>query len=113
MKDDPDSVERRAAVRVRAIYPLAYAQSEESLSPPMVHAGRTLDISETGMQIETHGLLTRGQRLKLEIALGERIIQAKGEVLYVEPLAHGQCATGIRFTSIGDGDLAALREAIG
>jgi len=113
MSDERDPVERRTAVRVRAIHPLAYARSEESLSPPMVHAGRTLDISESGMQIETHGLLTRGQQLKLEIAIGERILHARGEVLYVEPLAHGQCATGIRFIEIGETDLAALREVIG
>jgi c-di-GMP-binding flagellar brake protein YcgR len=73
--------------------------------------GRTLDISEHGLRVETADALELGVDLELQIAAGERLIEARGRVVHCRPEADHH-ETGIQLTEIEDGDREALLEAV-
>jgi hypothetical protein len=45
----------------------------------------------------------------MDIAIEDKIITAKGEVVHTEELKNGLFGTGIRFTSISEEDRTSLR----
>jgi hypothetical protein len=69
-----------------------------------VSIGRTLDVSEGGVKVETHRRMANGTGLEMDIAVEDRIITARGEVVHSEELKNGLFGTGIRFTTISDDD---------
>jgi hypothetical protein len=66
-----------------------------------IFAGLTLDMSTSGVHIETPEPLVLGQELSLEIAFAGQILIARGKPVHTEMLADGLYGAGIRFTSEG------------
>ena len=96
--------EKRASPRIRSLNLASYVPRKDEQQEYIISIGRTLDVSEGGAKIETHRKLARGVQLELEIAVEDKIISAKGEVLYSTDLGHGLFGIGIRFTSISEED---------
>ena len=101
--------EKRASPRIRSLNLTSYVPKKDEQQEYIISIGRTLDVSEGGAKIETHRKLDRGVELELQIAVEDRIISARGEVLYSRDLGRGLFGTGIRFTSIDEEDRRLLQ----
>ena len=107
---DLESVkEKRISRRIRSLNLTSYTPRKGDKQEYIVSIGRTLDVSEGGVKVETHRKLAEGTELDMDIAIEDRIITARGEVVHTEELKDGLYGTGIRFTSISDEDRQALR----
>ena len=105
-----DSVrEKRASRRIRSLNLTSYTPKTDDKQDYIVSIGRTLDVSEGGVKVETHRRLANGTELEMDIAIEDEIITAKGEVVHTEELKNGLFGTGIRFTSISEEDRRSLR----
>ena len=100
--------EQRKSRRIRSLHLTSYVPRKGSEQEYIVSIGRTLDVSTGGVKVETHRELAKGTELDMDIAIQDRVITAKGVVVYVEPLSGGLYGTGIRFTAISEADLALL-----
>ncbi len=74
--------------------------------------GRTLNISQSGILLETTTELSTGQLMDMEMAMHDQLIAARGTVIHCQPLGDGQFQVGIEFTAIKDKDLAILKDFI-
>ncbi len=61
--------------------------------------GRTINISENGLLLETHIPFKQEQLLIVTIALGENLVELKGLVRHVEPCGE-RFRSGIEFVDI-------------
>ena len=103
-----DVREKRTSPRIRSLYLTSYIPKKGKEQDYIISIGRTLDVSEGGVRVETHRQLDKGTKLELHIAVEDEIISAEGEVLYCEELSDGLFATGICFTSIRKEDCRLL-----
>jgi hypothetical protein len=107
---DLESVrEKRSSRRIRSLNLTSYTPRTGEEQQYIVSIGRTLDVSEGGVKVETHRRLANGTELEMDIAIEDRIITAKGEVVHTEELKNGLFGTGIQFTAISDEDRGSLR----
>ena len=100
--------EHRTSWRIRSLHLTSYVPRKGDRQQYIISIGRTLDVSEGGVKVETHRELVNGTELDMDIAIEDRVISAKGVVVHVEPLPSGLYGTGIRFTSISEDDRALL-----
>ncbi len=101
----PES-ERRSSPRVRALYHIVIT-SNGLRQEDSVTVGRTVDVSETGVRLETPGHLCIDDAVRLEIAVEETVVKATGRVVHAA--RRGELIeAGIEFTVIGDTDRLAL-----
>jgi hypothetical protein len=75
-----------------------------------VEVGRTLDVSEAGIRVETARQLQPAQELDIQIAAGDRLVTARGRVVYSEPTG-SLAVTGIAWVTIAPDDLDRLVRA--
>jgi len=101
--------EKRSSRRIRSLNLTSYTPRKADRQEYIVSIGRTLDVSEGGVKVETHRKLANGTELEMDIAIEDKIITAKGEVVHTEELKNGLFGTGIRFTSISEEDRRSLR----
>ena len=101
--------EKRTSRRIRSLNLTSYIPIKADRQEYIVSIGRTLDVSEGGVKVETHRRLADGTELEMHIAIEDKIITAKGEVVHTEELKNGLFGTGIRFTSINEKDRRSLR----
>ena len=59
--------------------------------------GRTLNISESGILLETHFPVELNHLIRLTISLEEELLDIKGEPIHVQSLDGGKHQIGIRF----------------
>lgn len=98
--------ERRREPRVQVLNLVSVDQQDESGELTELAVGRTLDLSRLGMRLElTHRLPLRS-RVRLTIAMAERIITVHGQVRYVNEIDEVTCSMGIEFVDLEpeDGD---------
>ncbi len=73
--------------------------------------GRTLNISETGILLETSIQMSPGQSVDMEIALQNDLINARGTVAHSKQAAdEEQYHTGIEFSQISNTDMEILKK---
>jgi hypothetical protein len=72
--------------------------------------GRTLNLSETGILLETSVQMTPGQSVDMEIALQNDIIDARGTVAHSKAADDDNFHTGIEFTHLSHGDMEILKK---
>ena len=107
---DLESVrEKRSSRRIRSLNLTSYTPRKGEEQQYIVSIGRTLDVSEGGVKVETHRRLANGTELEMDIAIEDRIITAKGEVVHTEELNSGLFGPGIQCTVISDEDRGSLR----
>ena len=101
--------EKRGSPRIRSLNLTSYTPKKDNAQEYIVSIGRTLDVGEGGVKVELHRKLVEGTELDMDIAIEDKIITARGEVVHTEELKNGLFGTGIRFTSISDEDRETLR----
>ncbi len=60
--------------------------------------GKTLNISEGGILLETHFPIETDQLLNLTLALGDDIFEIKGRVIHSQKKDNGKYQNGVQFT---------------
>lgn len=60
--------------------------------------GKTLNISEGGILLETHFPIETDQFLNLTLALGDEIFEIKGKVIHSQRGDNGRYQNGVQFT---------------
>jgi len=91
---------------VRALYHVVIT-SDGLREEESVTVGRTIDVSETGVRLETPGHLCIDDGVRLEIAVEETIVNASGRVVHAARVGD-LIEAGIEFTVISDPDRLAL-----
>ena len=93
---------RRNYERKDSLNLIDYVVLGEKGEPVTRRMGRTLNVSEGGILLETHIALKEGRRVELTIALEEDMVELKGHVRHVKPsLEKGYCS-GIQFIEMDE-----------
>jgi len=93
--------EKRHFIRRESLHLLDYIVIDTNGISGRYSMGRTLDISENGIKLETSHLLDIGDTLVVTVGLEEDLIDLQGNVTYSQPHA-GRFITGIEFFEISD-----------
>lgn len=71
--------------------------------------GRSLDLSETGIQLETTRPYPIFTVLTLNLCIGEEILRVKGRVVHVKSSKESRVALGVHFLDLDESDREKLR----
>ena len=93
----------RRYVRLDSLNLLDYVLLDEKGNIETRAMGRTLNISEKGMLLETHIPFEPGRILLITIGLEEDLVDIKGQVKHAEPRDDKYFSAGIEFIEI-DGE---------
>lgn len=102
MIDNP--FERRSAERRYALNFLEYevlSATDEVIGRGMA---RTLNVSESGLRLETSEFFEAGQKLRITLGLKNDMVQLCGQVMNSEPEDELLCSTGVMFVEFSSED---------
>jgi hypothetical protein len=74
--------------------------------------GRTLNVSEGGILLETHAALDPYKAVSLTIALEDEIMEIRGKVAFSKRRDDGKFETGMEFQERDDAKIAFLKQFI-
>ena len=94
-----DDLRRRKHERKESLNLTDYVILGISGDPVSRRMGRTINVSEGGILLETHFPLENGRDILITIALEEEIIELKGRVVHVRPEDDKRFLCGVEFTS--------------
>ena len=104
-------VNKRRHSRVDSLN-LSYIRTDGNAPVVQQSMGRTLNVSESGICLETHFALVAGMDLTLGIAVENHVIDLEGRVVYCREGSDGRYESGVEFFDISRDDLVVLREFI-
>jgi len=64
--------------------------------------GRTLNVSESGIMLETHNQISQDLTMMLSIGLEDSLIDIKGKIVHSTEVDKGRFHTGIQFIDLDD-----------
>lgn len=99
---DRDEFERRRAERRRALNFLEFAVVDGQGEVLFREMGRTLNVSATGIKLETPALLEAGQKVRVSIGLKDDMIALQGRVAHTEVVGESLFNAGIQFTQVDE-----------
>jgi c-di-GMP-binding flagellar brake protein YcgR len=105
------SIEKRRHIRIDSEN-LSHVAVEDGTGPVGEGIGKTLNISESGILLETHFPVETGQGIDLTLALAEELIDLKGEVVHSRVDEKGVSRTGIRFKEMDAEGLRVLKQFV-
>ena len=94
--------------RMSAEYVVAYRRQQPEGGEAAAQFSRTRTLGLGGLMFESEQPLEHGERLKVEIVLGEQTVKAAGVVVYVDRQDDGPWRNGVQFTEISEDDRDAL-----
>jgi c-di-GMP-binding flagellar brake protein YcgR len=92
--------EKRRHYRINAQNLLNFACYDDQDNLVKQGMGRTLNVSETGILLETHLELESGSRVELTIGLEEDLVTIQGTIVYIRPGQGGKFESGIQFSDV-------------
>ena len=114
-----DLFERRRAERRYALKFLDYeilSANDEVIGRGLA---RTLNVSDTGLLIETGQFIEPGQNLRITLGMANDLVQMRGQVMHSGPVDDDLCSAGVMFLVFDQEEqalyqkhLAALKQAI-
>ena len=93
--------DKRRAIRINSLN-LSYIGINEDNEIVKQAIGRTLNVSESGILLETHFSIDSKQIVSLSLALEDDLINMMGEVVYSRPGDEEKFETGIKFLDLDD-----------
>lgn len=93
--------EQRQFIRKNALHLLDYLIFDQNGLQTTYSMGRTLDVSENGLKLETTEQIAIGDTLLITVGLEDDLIDLRGEVVYTEVEAQRHI-TGIEFQGISE-----------
>lgn len=91
--------EKRKTDRIATLN-LFYILLNEEETPVHQGMGRTLNLSETGILLETHFPIEPTYTVMISIGLAEDLVDVKGKVVHFRQVEKDQHVTGIQFVSV-------------
>ena len=104
-----DLFERRRSERRYALNFLDYEIIADAGDVLGKGLARTLNVSETGLRLETGSFFEPGQTLRITLGLGDDMIQLCGRVMHSEPVDENLCRTGVMFLEFSAADRQTYR----
>jgi c-di-GMP-binding flagellar brake protein YcgR len=104
--------EKRKHSRVDSIYLLNYVNLDENDKEMMQGMGRTINVSESGIMLETHVPFSENDTVDVVVGLKEDMVTIRGKVVFTRTTETGRYQSGIQFLTIEDASLATLRRYI-
>ena len=96
--------ERRQTERRYALNFLDYEVISDTGSVLGRGLARTLNVSETGLRLETSQFFEPGQKLRLTLGLNNDLIQVNGRVVNSQPENEDLCTSGVMFLEFDQAD---------
>ena len=93
------SENKRMHERIQSLN-LSYICIDEDENIVKQGMGRTLNLSETGILLETHFPIELNHVLQLTISLEEDLLDIKGKPVHVRPRDQGKYEIGIQFVEL-------------
>jgi len=91
---------------------LTYVSADEGDTTVYQGMGRTLNVSESGICLETHFSVDTSNSLTITIAFEDVLVDLKGRVVYCRDGEEGRFAIGVEFVEVDEEGLKALKEFI-
>lgn len=105
-----DIADKRRFPRLDSSHLISFTHFDESDTPDDVGMGKTLDLSEGGVMIQTHRPFPINTGLEMVIALEERMITVRGRVVHVRQVEEDLYDVGVCFTEIDDAEKKSLMQ---
>ncbi|MFH2122856.1 MAG: S-methyl-5-thioribose-1-phosphate isomerase [Pseudomonadota bacterium] len=93
--------EHRHFIRKNALHLLDYLVIDKNGLQTTYSMGRTLDVSEKGLKLETTQPISQGDTLLITVGVEEDLIDLRGDVVHTE-VVDGRHVTGIEFQDISE-----------
>lgn len=97
---DGTADERRSSPRIEKINLVQVSRFDEEGFRADLAAGRTLNLSQGGVRIELHHPLPLRSEVRIDLALGDRIVGVDGKVVYLQAVGDDRCEMGIEFQDL-------------
>lgn len=104
--------ERRHCPRIQALTLISYSCIGESEKIESQGMGRTLNISEEGILMETYVSIDPKYSIALSIGLEDELINITGQIVYSKPGKNEKFETGIEFLETDKSTIEILRKYI-
>ncbi len=104
--------EKRKHSRVDSIYLLNYVHLDENDKASMQGMGRTINVSESGIMLETHVAFGENDTVDVVVGLKEDMVTIRGKVVFTRATETGRFQSGIEFMTITESSLQTLRRYI-
>ena len=111
VKEMPEE-ERRKHSRISSLNLLSYLCIDESGEIVTQGAGRTLDVGEKGILLETHAPIDPKHMVSLVIAVEDDLIDIRGRVIHYRKGEDGRYLNGIQFVETDESALRILKQFI-
>jgi Tfp pilus assembly protein PilZ len=85
---------------------------DENDKQVMQGMGRTINVSESGIMLETHVAFSEGDTIDVVVGLKEDMVTIRGKVIFTRATESSRYQSGIQFLAIEDASLATLRRYI-
>lgn len=103
---------KRKHERLEALNLLSYVTIDSDGKEWNQGMGRTLNISESGLQLETHEPIDIKYTLLISIGIEDEVIEIKGKVAYTNRGEGKMFEAGIEFLEVLPADLVILKKYI-
>ena len=104
--------EKRRHYRIDSQNLLNYVCYDEDDNTIRQGMGRTLNVSKTGILLETHVEPDSGERIELTIGFEEELLTLQGNIVYVRPGQEGKFESGIHFSEVDEASEKLLQQYI-
>jgi hypothetical protein len=95
--------EKRKHDRIDSLHLLNYVYTDDISEEAMQGMGRTLNVSEAGILLETHTPpISVGSVVSLTIGFEEDVVDIKGRVIYTKESEDDMFESGIEFFDVAD-----------
>jgi len=105
------SAEKRRHIRIDSLN-LSHITVTEEGQIVYQGMGRTLNVSESGILLETKYQIPAGDQLIVSIGLEDDLLELNGKTVFGKETEPGMVATGIEFLEVDEVDLPKLRTFI-
>lgn len=103
--------EKRKHIRVNALN-LSHVAVDDREKTVKQAIGRTLNVSETGILLETHFPIESDQNVELTLGFEEDLVNLKGKVIHLLNGETGKFEMGIQITDIDDQGTVVIKDFI-
>jgi hypothetical protein len=105
-------VEKRQRTRIDTLNLLSFIVHDNAGTQLYERLGRTLNVSETGILLETDIPVDAHLGVDVKIGLDEELVDIQGTIIHVNVNAQQRYEIGIKFSKIDDRDLKILKAYI-
>ena len=105
------SENKRKHERIQSLN-LSYICLDEDQNIIKQGMGRTLNISESGILLETHFPIESNHTIQLTVSLEENLVDIKGRPVHVQSMEGGKYQIGIQFFDLDENAIKMLRQYI-